>query len=297
MVQKREAFDGKGVPIGEEIDAATILSRWYGQESIACHKIKILDERTAESVFVVPPGLCGLAARPPMLDRLRYENGVFRTKTSPEDAREHFIESVDLQVVPGHNITGLVAEALEQVYYQNQERYGEFYIAGFDAMRFRKAVFPGQEIVFSGTMERASHGISGTFTMEGGKIPFTQNFRCEERDTPGPQLQKRRLLQHWLFEVHAQGLGMFGLARGLPEGIVPILMEARHSEFAPIPVFTGDVITSRFALRIADGQQLRGNAESYINERQVGYQEGILLQFVQMQVIRDAARRNTQETN
>src|SRR3989344_4824398 len=78
------------------VNATKVLSNWYGQDSIACHKLRIYQDGTAESEFIVGQNLCGPDSRPPMFDRLRLRNGVFTTRTSPEDAKEHFIEPVGI---------------------------------------------------------------------------------------------------------------------------------------------------------------------------------------------------------
>ncbi|OGH19917.1 MAG: hypothetical protein A3D74_03865 [Candidatus Levybacteria bacterium RIFCSPHIGHO2_02_FULL_37_13] len=294
MTTSHEASQERRGPPLKEIDAAKVLSNWYGQDSIACHKLRIYQDGTAESEFIVGQNLCGPDSRPPMFDRLRLRNGVFTTRTSPEDAKEHFIEPVGIQVIPGHNMTGLVAEAFTQEFYQSREQKGTLYVVGFDFMRFKDFVIPGQELSFVGSTTKTDKEIVGPMTMQGQSRPFTRNFRCEEGEMLDEDVQKKVLDQHWIFEVNAQGLGVMSLQQA-PKDVVPVLMESGSSSFAKVPILAGDIATSRFTLKAVDEKQVLGNAMTFVKDQQVAEQKDILLQLVPIQTLKDAVEAAKQK--
>lgn len=285
MTRSNEFQKPEGI-LYQEIDAAKVLSSWYGPDSIACHKLKIHQDGTAESEFVVGHNLCGPASRPPMFDRLRLQDGVFTTNTSAMDAREHFIESVGIQVIPGHNITGLVAEALAQEFYRDR-KHGTLYVVGFDFMRFKDLILPEQEIAFVGSTNKTDIGIVGSMTMQRQRRPFTRNFRCEEGETLEEEKRKKVLYQHWIFEINAQGLGMVAL-QYTRKDVVPVLMESGPSSFAKVPILAGETVTSRFTIKAVDQEQVFGDAQTFVKDLQIAEQKEILLQLVPIQTIRDA---------
>lgn len=268
----------------QAIDAVPVLSRWYGPDSIACHTVKIISPDEAESEFTVRQNLCGPLARPPMLDRLTFLNGVFTTQTSAEDAREHFIKSVGISVVPGHNIMGLVAEGLERVHDNKDQTLNT---VGFDFMRFRGFILPGQEVKFSGEVDKRDRIALATLVMALQRRPFTQNFCLEMGEVLDNQSRQKLLAQHWIFEANAQGLGMFGLTL-VKEGMVPVLMEVGRSTFAKIPILEGDVLRSHFTNVLVDDEQITGDVKSFVGKEQVAHQENFLLQFVPIEKLTKA---------
>ena len=260
----------------ETIDAVPILSNWYGPDSIACHTVRIISSEEAESEFTVGSNLCGPLARPPMFNRLTFQNGVLTTQTSAEDAREHFIKSVGISVVPGHNIMGFVAEGLGLVY-NNQD--ATIYVNGFDFMRFRGLILPGQEMKCSGEVDKIGESVLATLVMSLQRRPFTRNFCVEMGETLDVQERQKFLQQHWIFEANAQGLGMLGLAAAR-EGIVPVLMEVGRSTFNKIPVLAGNVLRSHFTNVLVDEEQISGDAKTYVGEKLVAEQQNLILQLV-----------------
>lgn len=293
MTRSNESFqENKGVP-HKEIDAAQVLSTWYGQDSIACHRLRIFNDNTAEAQFLVGENLCGREARPPMFNRLKFKDGVFTAQTSPLDAKQHFIESVGIQVVPGHNLTGLVAEAMAQEFYQDREQ-GELHIVGFDFMRFKDLIVPGQEISFVGLTKKTNTDIIGSMSMQGQRRPFTRNFRCEEGETLDEEKRKKPLDQHWIFEINAQGLGVVALQH-MPKDTVPVLMESGLSSFAKVPILAGDTVISRFTIKSADQQQVFGDAQTFVGDQQIAKQNDLLLQLVPIQTIKDAVEAAKQK--
>jgi len=271
----------------KDVDAAKVLSNWYGPDSIACHKLQIYNDKSAEAEFVVGQNLCGLASRPPMFDSLKLHDGLFTTKTNALDAKQHFVESVGIQVVPGHNIMGLVTEALEQEFYKDREKRGKFYVVEFDFIRFKGLVLPEQKIIFAASTTKTDTEIVGSMTTKGERRPFTRNFRCEEGGLLDEDIENKILDQHWIFEINAQGLGMVALQQA-QKGIVPVLMESGPSFFAKIPILTGDTVTSRFNIKVADEKQVFGDAQTFVKDQQVAEQKEILLQLVPIQTIKDA---------
>lgn len=293
MTRSNESFQENKGALHKEIDAAKILSTWYGQDSIACHRLRILNDTTAEAQFLVGENLCGPQSRPPMFNRLRLQDGVFTTQTSPADAKEHFIEQVGIQVIPGHNITGLVAEAMAQEFYGDRER-GTLYMVGFDFMRFKELIIPGQEIAFVGSINKTDTEILGSMTMQGQRRPFTRNFRCEEGEVLDEEKRKKLLDQHWIFEINAQGLGIVALQQA-PKDVVPVLMESGPSSFAKVPIVAGDIVTSRFTVKAADQQQVFGDAQTFVGDVQIAQQNDLLLQLVPIQTIKDAVESAKQK--
>lgn len=271
----------------QDINAALVLSRWYGPDSVACHTLRVLDTNTAETQFVVGQNLCGPAARPPMFDRIVTESGVYTTQTSPEDAHQHFIDEVGIKVVPGHNITGLVVEAMTQEAQRTVDSSAAWYLTGYDFIRFKEFVLPGQRISFTGQVERADEALTFSPTMVGQSRPFARNFRLEATEPLDEDTRNRLLAQHWLFEINAQGLGMVALQQ-VSEGIVPVLMESGKSWFAKVPVKAGDIVTSRFTVLAADDKQVLGNAQDFVNDIPVCDQQRILLGLVPLEQIREA---------
>lgn len=266
--------------VPEFIDAMPILSRWYGPDSMACHRVRILSEREAESEFLVGQNLCGPTARPPMFNRLVLIDEVFSTQTGPEDARQHFIESAGISVVPGHNLVGLVAEAMAL-----QQGLGrEFWITGFDYVRFRNIVVPRQEISFGGTQ--------GTFAMSGEKRQFTRNFRIEMEEELDGEARAKVLALHWLCEINAQGLGMVALTSA-PEGMAPVLMEIGQSSFSKVRVLAGDTLRSCFtAVTVSQGHIL-GNAVTYLGDTVVASQQELLLGLYPVDVIQERIKHGS----
>lgn len=272
----------------ETIDAVPVLSRWYGPDSIACHKVRILGDKEAETEFTVGQNLCGPLARSPMFDRLTYLNGVFTTQTSAEDAREHFIKNVGINVIPAHNIMGLVVEGLGRAYGNNDET---LYVRGFDFLRFRGFTFPSQEIKFSGEVDCYDKTILATLVMTLQTRPFTRNFCVEVGETLDEESKQKLLLQHWLFEINAQGLGMVVLSSA-PEGLVPAILEVGRSSFTKAPVLAGDILISRFTNVWADGQQIYGDVKTYVGDNLIAEQQGLLLQFVPIDKIIESVGRS-----
>lgn len=275
----------------EFIDAVPILTRWYGPDSIACHRVRILNEKEAESEFTVGQNLCGPLARPPMFNHLVFKNGVFTTQASAEDAGEHFIKSVDISVIPGHNIMGLVAKGLELVY-DNQDV--TMYVVSFDFMRFRGFVLPGQEVKFSGEVDKIDKTILATLVMSRQRRSFTANFLLEAGETLDEEARQKFLAQHWIFEANAQGLGVVALASA-PEGVVPVLMEVGRSSFAKVPVFGGDTLISRFTNISVNREQIFGNATTYLGDTVVASQQELLLGLYPVSTIRERIEQARQK--
>ncbi len=296
MTSSHENFQERKGPAIKEVDAAKVLSNWYGSDSIACHKLKIYQDGSAESEFTVPQNICSPASRPPMFDNLRLQDGVFTTQTNSEDAKQHFIESVGIQVIPGHNIMGLVAKALDQEFYQDRQRKGRLYVVGFNFMRFKSLVLPDQEIALITTTSKNENGIIGSANMLGERRPFTRNFRCEEGDLLDQDQQKKALDQHWIFEINAQGLGMVALQQ-THKDVVPVLMESGPSSFAKIPISAGDTVISRFTIKAADEQQVFGDAQTFVGDKQIAEQKEILLQLVPIPTIKDAVETAKHKTS
>lgn len=295
MTKIPESFqEHKGLQI-KEIDASKVLSRWYGPDSIACHKLKIYQDGTAESEFTVGQNLCAPVSRPPMFDRLKLQDGVFTTQTSTPDAKQHFIESVGIQVIPGHNIMGLTTEALKQEFYQDREEKGRLYVVVFDFMRFKGLILPNQEISFTASTSKNDTGITGSVNMKGERRPFTGNFRCEEGELD-EELQKRTLDQHWIFEINAQGLGVMALQQA-PKDVIPVLMESGPSFFAKIPILAGDTVTSRFTIKAADEKQVFGDAKTFIKNQQIAQQEDLLLQLIPLESLKEAVEAAKHKTS
>ena len=293
MARSHESSEKHREPPIKEIDAAKVLSNWYGQDSIACHRLKIYQDGTTESEFIVGQNLCGPASRPPMFDRLKLQDCVFTTQTSPEDAKQHFIEPVGIQVIPGHNLTGLVAEAMAQEFYGDRKR-GMLYVVGFDFMRFKDLILPEHEIAFVGSTKKTDTDIAGSMTMQGQQRPFTRNFRCKEGEMLDEDIKEKVLAQHWIFEINAQGLGVVALQQA-PKDVVPVLMESGSSSFAKVPILAGDIATSRFTLKAVDEKQVLGNAMTFVKDQQVAEQKDILLQLVPIQTLKDAVEAAKQK--
>lgn len=260
------------------IDAQEVLSRWYGPDSIACHSVRIIDDKHGEGEFLVGQNLCGSSARPPMLDRLLVENGGFSTQTTFEDAREHFIDSVGRQFIPGHNLMALATEALSRTYHPKQ-RQKQLYVVGFDFMRFSNFVIPRQDIAFTGKLTPDETGATGTFNILGAKRPFVRNLRIEEGEILIDEKKAQLLAQDWLFEANAQAMGIMGL-RCAKDGIVPVLMEVGKSIFTKIPTLAGQRVISKFEITSTDNSQLLGNASTYTEGVLVASQQDLLLQFI-----------------
>lgn len=293
MTKSAESFqENKGGP-RNELDAAKLLSAWYGQDSIACHRLRIFNDETAEAQFLVGENLCGPQSRPPMFDQLKFGDGVSTTKTSALDAKEHFVESVGIQVIPGHNLTGLVAEALTQEFYGDRG-HETLYVAGFDFMRFKDLIIPGQEIAFVGSINKTDTDIVGSMTMQGQRRPFTRNFRCEEGEILDEEKRQKLLDQHWIFEINAQGLGVVALQH-MPKDTIPVLMESGPSSFAKVPILAGDIVTSRFTIKAADQQQVFGDAQTFVGGQQIAQQKDLLLQLIPIQTIKDAVEAAKQK--
>lgn len=273
----------------EIIDAVPVLSQWYGPDSTACHSVRIIDEKNAEAQFVVGQNLCGSLARPPMFNHLVFQNGVFSIETSVEDAKEHFVDSIGIKVIPGHNIMGLVAEGLSLVY---GDRRIPLYVTSFDFMRFRALTLPGQEIKFSGEVDKIDETVLATLVMSMSPQgrPFTRNFLVEAGEVVDEEIKARMLAQHWIFEANAQGLGMVALASA-PKGVVPMLLEVGRSSFAKVPVLAGDTLRSHFSDISVDVQQILGDVETYVGDIQIAEIHNLLLQFVPIDKIIESAGR------
>lgn len=274
----------------ETIEARQVLSKWYGPDSMVCDTVTRISVDSAEARFRVSANLCSPRIRPPMFDLLKRFNGEFTTKAGNRDAWQHFIDSVGIKVIPGHNITGLVAEALAN-------KRPNYQMIGFDFMRFKGLVLPGQEISFSGAIEERKASVCATLTMRGERRPFTKNFQIEETEPyykrSGYQLS---LPKHWLFEHNAQALGLLGLNALVGREVVPVLMESGTSYFTKIPIVAGDTLITHLKVLASDEQQLLGNATNYLGsaDTQIGEEQEILLQFVPMEEIRAAIERAKQ---
>lgn len=266
----------------ETIDAVTILSNWYGPDSIACQSVRILSDQEAETEFTVGQNLCGPQTEPPMFDRLSFLNGVFTTETSIEDAKEHFIKEVGVSVVPGHNIMGLVARGLEIAFYNKE---ATLYVTGFDFMRFTNLLLPDQQIRFSGEVDKLGAAALATLVMTLQRRPFTRNFCVEAGDPINEAIKQKLLAQHWLFESNAQGLGMTALT-STPAGVVPVLMEVGRSRFYKAPVLAGDVLRNCFINVFTDKQQVSGDVKTYVGDKLIAEQENLLLQLVPIEEIK-----------
>lgn len=267
----------------EVINAQEVLSQWYGPDSIVCQTVKIVNAHRAEAKFTVGQNLCGHAGRPPMLDMLQVTNYTdFTTKTSPNDAKQHFIDSIGISVVPGHNLIGLITEALVSAYRPKAEGT---YLAGFDFVRFRSFILPGQEINFVGFVAVESRGFSGTFTMLKEKRPFVKNLRVEIGDLLDESVRTKVLAAHWISEFNAQGLGIFGL-KNTEETIVPVLMEIGRSSFAKVPILAGNTMVSQLEVISVDKDQLMGSAQVYVDGVLIAEQTDLLLHLVSIEDIK-----------
>lgn len=270
----------------ETIDAVSVLSNWYGVDSIACTTVRRVSAREATAEFAVGQNLCGPLARPPMFDRLMVvADEIFTTDTAMEDARQHFIESVGISVVPGHKITNLAAEALRQTRYPNDQE-GAIYIVGFDFMRLNTFLLPGQTINFNGKIERDQNGATGTFTMYEQRRPFTRNFRIEIGESLDQETKEKALAQHWIVEANFQGLGVFGLASA-KEGVVPVLVECGQSTFTKVPVLAGQTLRSHLDILSTDERQILGNSKTYIGDTLIAQQQDLLLALVPINTVRE----------
>lgn len=271
----------------EIINAREVLSQWYGPDSTVCDKVLIFSDQKAEAEFTVGKHLCGLDAYPPMFNRLQFvSDGILTvtTETSPDDARQHFIESVGISVVPGHNIIGLLAEAAKQIYHPETKAIN-LYMSGFDFVRFRNLILPGQGLCMTADIQK-DKGVSYTFKMCGELRPFARNFRIEQGELINEAIKLALLAQHWITEFNAQGMGLLGL-KNAGEGIVPVLMEVGKSTFAKFPVVAGDILRSELEITSAHETSLMGNARTFVGNTFIAEQQGILLGLAAIEEIRE----------
>lgn len=277
----------------ETIDAVPILSKWYGPDSIACHRVRIISEKQVESEFVVGENLCGVKARPPMFDRLiLLQDNEFTTETSADDAKEHFIEGAGITVVPHHKIEGLTAEALKQTRYPDSYE-GVVYVVSFDFMRLRDFVLPHQGVSFAADIQRDLDGATGTFKMSGQRRPFAKNLRIEGGNLLGEEARQRLLAQHWITEANAQGMGIVGL-QSAPEGTAPVLMEVGRSTFYKVTIFAGDTLVSRFNVRTRLNNQIMGDAETFVRNTLVAREEELLLNIYPISSLKERIEQSRQ---
>lgn len=273
-------------------DTTATLSRFYGPNSLACHGIRRLDKTHVESYFIVPPNLCGPHARPPMFDRLHVEEDKVKAETDPNDAREHFLESlvingVPIKVVPGHNIAGLIVEAMMQSYNRDRQDPVDLALTEFAFIRYRGFILPHQEIVLVGHMIKDAEGItfSPDVTVRGQSRARASKFHLEVVDSVTEATRQSKLDQHWFLETTAQGFGS-AVSLGKPvDGKVPVLMQIERSSFAKTPVVAGDLISTCFELLPSPEEQGFGNAEIFVNRMLYGSQRRLMVRFFPIEKI------------
>lgn len=293
MANFREEIESRIGSLGlDYIDPTPTLSKYYGPNSLACHGLRRLDETHVESYFIVPQNLCGEAGRPPMFDRLTLEDGIFITQTDEVDAREHFIDEIvingiQIRVVQGHKIAGLVVEAGEVAYNQGRETSVDLMLTEFGFIRYRGFILPRQEVVLTGALTKDDQEVvfSPDITVSGQSRTKANKFRLEVVDPKDKETKKLMMKQHWLLETTAQGFGSAASLDRSVDGMVPVLMQSEKSTFAKTPVVAGDLITTRFELLPSPPEQGFGNAEIFVNGVLYGTQRRLLVQFFPIEKI------------
>lgn len=269
-----------------DINAVSVLSKWYGPASLVCHLVRPIDSTTLDAFFVVGQNICGSAARPPMFDRLSFENGQFNAPTSMEDAKEHFIETVGKGVVPGHNLAGLAIEVATLAFNKERGKRADLMVTGFDYIRFKNLVLPSHELDITGTIEQGEKSIqfSPVINYKGSKRLLGKNLRLEVATSFDVETQKTLLAQHWLLEIIAQGLGVGATALGGKEGVLPIFYEIGRGEFAPMPIRAGNILRTHIEFKNLEDTVL-GNASIFVEHQQIARLEEVLLGFLPIEKV------------
>lgn len=295
MSDFREAIEARVGSIEGYIDATEQLSTYYGPNSLACHGLKILNDKKAEAYFIVPDNLCGHNARPPMFDSLDFTGDGTETVTEEADAREHFVDTLvidglHLQPIPGHNIAGLIAEAMIQRFNRFMLDPKDLMLTGLGYIRFKKFIVPYQRILLAGSGDIDDNSIvfSGDVLVGEHKRCLASKFRAEIVD-PIDQATKMRMLDtHWLLETTAQG---FGLAAAMLQGIdirkrAPVLLQVEKSSYEKNPIVSGDLIKTKFDIlsTTTDGLGL-GNSEIFVNGQTYGIQKRLMGMFMPIEKI------------
>ncbi len=260
-----------------QLDTSSLLATWYGPDAIACHTLKFYDDDTVEAEFIVGETICGPNTRPPMFDRLVSQDGVYTTQTDQADAHDHFNEHVGLQVVPGHNIAGLLVETGRQAISPDATKQPSYYLVGYDYIRFKSIVLPGQQFSFSGNMSFDETGVTFSATLPGQRRPFAGGFRVEMGEPVDKDKSQFILDQHWLLEINAQALGVLALANDPRHDIAPIYLESGPTTFAKVPIKSGDLLRTKLTVLSADDDLILGNAVTYNNGIEVINQQELLL--------------------
>lgn len=298
MSNFRAAIESRIGPTGSDfVDTTPTLSRYYGPNSLACHGLRRLDKTHIESYFIVPENLCGPQARPPMFNSFNFQTGTMEAVTSTNDALEHFIDGVfiddvPIKLVPGHNLAGLVVEAMDREYSRIGWRPLDLRLTGFSAIRYMGFVLPGQRISLTGEVVKDAHGatFSPDITVNGQVRARAINFRSEIIDPIDEVTRNRMLAQHWLLETTAQGFGCAAALGRSVEGLVPVLMQGEKTIFDKSLIIAGDLITTRFELLSSSPEQGFGNAEIFVNGNFYGSQRRLMVQFFPIKKIAEGIK-------
>lgn len=265
-----------------DINAEEALLAWYGENSIACHLVRPVNENFAQAYFVVPENLCGRRVRPPMFDGIRFENGVYQVQTSDDDAREHFIDDVPLKskIIPGHNQAGLIVEVATSSMDEDRQ---SVYLSDFDFIRYKDLVLPGWEISLDGPLGIVDDIASFSPRINRGKDLKTmaRNFRCQVRNDR--VYDEMFFDQHWLLEAAAQALGIFSAGEALPKDKVPVFLEVGKAEFTEVPIRPGDILSTWISiLSLDDKLALAEIRQEKYEGVLVGLQHNMLVGFLPM---------------
>lgn len=289
MPNFKEAIEGRVGPIPNYVDTSESLFEYYSDDTLACHGIRFLDQTHAIAYFIVPEAICGPKARPPMFDKITFEDVKIKVVTDEDDARNHLNDSVvvndvHIKVVPGHNIAGLIAEVMAQKYNQGREQPADLMLTDSAFIRYRGLILPKQEIVLAGDMTVDDEGvIFSPDIMFGDQTKAkAQKFHCEVVDPIDEETKAQMMYQHWLIETSAQGLG--SVVSSI-KGKVPVLGQCEKSLFSKIPIKASDLITTRLELLASPTEQGFGNTEIFVNGTKYGSQRRLMVQFFPIEMI------------
>lgn len=262
-------------------DVRAYLSRWYGPDSLSFHMVRKIDSQTAQGKFLVGINLCGLNALPPLTDSVSLIDMALAStlKTIPDHARQHYVDEIGLKLVAGHTLAGAIVETFSQGLQKQQVEPTAVYMVGFDSLRFRRPVFPGQVISITAPLQQLNYEsitADAYLTVNSVRNVIVRNL-CSKIEKPIED-QSTLFAQHWLLEVAAQGIGVFALEEAIDmQGKVPVLMEFGKSTFAKIPVRAGDLLSIYMKLRPVTETALAGEAMIYRRDTVVANLQGIII--------------------